>query len=273
MAISATQMIDEQFRESCAITAAGMSGVRNYLVNTDIVDRAIFAPGLPAMFHSWSNANDLTRACKVCKIGEAERLGGKDTSGEGAAGSCRVPVYYDTPGARGSIVIPVPERVGDAWTEMRNGTENALAIYGLTNDGSVDPTRQINNGEGFSIEFGTLEYLVHVFYDLDGRGVGGGIDTDKLDELTYPSKVNKEDLIFPAFYRTTHRPKKKAGTVRYRSYEIQQCGLFLEVIHHLEIRSSFLYTYEVMDARGLPVGQSTFAQVYAEEDLSGLWPT
>jgi hypothetical protein len=161
----------DEFPWELVRAATGTTGLRTYLVNTDLVDKALTAAGLPAIDDAWDGLDfaDLT----VVQVGPAKVLGGKDISGNGDGGWCAVPVRYATP-TRALAVFPQP---GLKWTEIASGLEAFTGYFPLKRKTGPDPNtpnidvpgpyQPSNNDDSFPVKQTTYSTRVHVYLKPD----------------------------------------------------------------------------------------------------------
>ena len=251
--------------------STGTTGLRTYLVNTDLIDKALTAPGLPAIDDPWDGIDypDLT----VVQVVPAAVLGGKDTTGDGAGGWCAVPVRYATP-SRQLAVFPQP---GIKWTEVSSGVEAFTGYFPLKRQTGPDgntpnvvvggPFAPSNNGDGFPVKQATYSARVHVYMEPNAS-----YDAATLIALSRPCKVNNGVVRLPRImgYQQLNWTLTR-GQVLYLTHEVARDGPAMRITHHLEISNDFLYRWQYQDAKGRAVGGVVFDQVYEEADLSGLW--
>lgn len=252
-------------------SSTGTTGLRTFRVNTDLVDKALTATGLPALDDPWDSIDypDL----KVVQVGPAKVLGGYDPTGDGAGGWCAVPVRYATPNGQ-LAVFPQP---GLKWTEIQAGVEAYTGYFplkrktGPTPDvpnidvsGALGPS---NNGDGFPVKQATYSARVHTFWEPDHV-----YDAARLVRLSRPCKVSNGVIRLPRVMGYQQLEWVLApGQVLYLTHEVARDGPAMRITHHLEISQDFLFRWQYQDAKGRAVGGVVFDQVYEEADLGGLW--
>lgn len=261
----------DEFPWEVTRSTTGMTGLRTYMVNTDLVDKALTATGLPGIDEPW-DAN-LYPDLKVVQVGPAKVLGGYDATGDGSGGWCAVPVRYATPNGQ-LAVFPQP---GTKWTEISAGIEAYTGYFPLKrktgpnpDTPNVDvspPFAPSNNGDGFPVKQATYAARVHAYYEPDHV-----YDAARLITLSRPCKTNNAVLRLP---RIMGYPQlewvMKRGQVLYLTHEVVRDGPAMRITHHLEVSNDFLFRWQYQDAKGQAVGGVVFDQVYDEADLGGLW--
>jgi len=261
----------DEFPWELVRASTGTTGLRTYLVNTDLVDKALTAAGLPAIDDAWDGLDfaDLT----VVQVGPAKVLGGKDISGNGDGGWCAVPVRYATP-TRALAVFPQP---GLKWTEIASGLEAFTGYFPLKRKTGPDPNtpnidvpgpyQPSNNGDGFPVKQATYSARVHVYLEPDAS-----YDAEALIALSRPCKVNDAPLTLPRIMGFPQlRWTLARGQVLYLTHEVVRDGPAMRITHHLEISNDFLFRWQYQDSKGRAVGGVVFDQVYQEANMSGLW--
>ena len=168
-------------------TDRGWSGVRHYKVNTEDIERAMSASGLPRRGERWSPALSSLRVVQRTP----EYVGGQDVSGTGVGGWVGVRVEYETPGFSGRIL---PRDLGGAgdYTEMTWEPRTARVYYDArVEDDPVAYGVQIDNGRGVDKAFGVRVAIVHRFRPLDTPSPDG------LVENAWAAPINSEELSLP----------------------------------------------------------------------------
>ena len=272
MTITATWVRDkDKFPWRIRMRENRFEGERHYYVNTDLIDLALTAEGLPKYGTPWST--DFP-ALTVRAYGDPEVLGGKDTSGEGAAGHCKVPVYYSEPDP-GRFVQADPRT---AYTEIETATEQVYVKLPrrrfLSADGETPgaeetgPPDLINGGDGAPLLVGVVNVSVTTWYPQQDPP-----DFARFTGLMRPCKVNAAPISLPRFLGTVVRWNLQAGQLLYLGFDRPELDQnYLRVVHRLQASRDFLYRWQREDAKGRAFGGIVLDEIYPPGDLSGLWP-
>lgn len=282
MAIQAVPVRNSSGYEWGVTRADPITGVQNYKVNTDLEEIAVFAPGLPQIGDPWEATGDLADLFCV-QVGPAVRLGGKDTTGNGDGGHCRVPVLFE--GLSGSS-FNIPQD-GRRWTELRliTGTKTVkfpLRRWRVENvpgvlppppaysspeySGPLDP---IENGDGCSVVATGIEARVHRYYSL-----GVQLDFSKSLQLSTPRpRVNAAQLSLPrinGFSNTWDLGPRQALYVGVEPPSVD--GRFVKVTHVLQLADDWRFVWQPKRREGDVIrGLTYFDETYEAGDFDGLW--
>lgn len=273
MAITASWVRDrDRFPWWVRMREGRYTGLRTFLVNTDLVDLALMAEGLPKYGSAWSSDYP---TLAVLEYGDVEVLGGRDTTGEGAAGWCKVPVLYSDP-EPGRFVAADPRL---AYTEIQASTQQVTVRMPRRRFNSPDgetvgpevvgPLDQINGGDGAAVLVGELTVAVTTWIHQ-----GQAYDFGRLARLMTPCKVNDAAITLPPFVGTTTRWTLSPGMAMYvgfRNPEVDQG--YVKIVHVLQVARDFLVRWQREDARGRALPGIMLDEVYAAADFGGLWPS
>lgn len=255
----------DDFTETLEFSTSGATGVRHYRINTDILDLAIYAQGLPKIGDAWSEA--LPTLC-VNRIGPFVRLGGQDTSGDGDGGIIRVTVSYTTP--------TFGQQAADfsTWTEIRTS---------ITSQNIIEPIARIQpqpepgqglvpilEGDGVDVNVGTLAVYVHTYKRKSDPG--HIIPLTLVMDLLYPQcKLNIDAMTLPRLMRTNRG-------LNFRERELLFCGIesindlgdHIEVVYHMEARADWVFVWQSTDTEGR-LATTYEDQIYGAASFAGLW--
>lgn len=282
MAITATPVRNKDGCEwGVTITDAGLAGIRHYHVNTDLEELAVFADGLPRVGDAWGDADLASLYCT--RIGPAIRLGGKDLTGLGDGGWCRVPVEYASP-TGSSFNIPSD---GRKWTELRLITGSKTIKFPLRRwrvehaagvmpnppaydsaeySGPIDP---IEGGDGCSIVATGIEARVHRYYRL-----GVEYDFNRSVQLTTPRPhVNRDPIILPRINGFANEWTVGERQALYVGAEPPSVdGLYVKITHVLQLADDWRFIWQPKRREGDVIRTLThFDETYDGADFSNLW--
>jgi len=255
------QLIDEpahptRFRAN----ANGYEGERWYLVGTDAPDLAISptdSPGIPQQYDPW----DLGQYKDVrCVSVEAERWGGRD---QGARfGSCWVRANYATPNESYEVQ---PTEPGTKWSEIAISSTTQTLRVGLDEDDTATP---IENGDGFNVNVGIIQYIVTRNWPLDYV-----VGTGYLNTLTALQAFNSEDVTIPPLLGTTGTILLAEDTAQYIGYTAQVVGKSLRIQHTLAVGLSPRHTWLARFPDGSYADKADAYEtlVYPSRSFAGLW--
>lgn len=265
----------------------GYEGTRYAIVYAADAGEALTAPGLPNLGDRWS---DLLPGSIVQRVGPAQFFGGTDADGNRR---WLVPVEYGAAEWGGATTTPRYRSPGDAITELVTGVEQQTVYLPVTQFGafqreqvtvdglpvvSTPPQSPIANGDGVTIDVGTLGANVSVWYEPNAS-----VNVSRLTSLSRPSKLNLLELTLPPVEFSTARIAMGKRQVRYRSfsYGIEFTGRngvdgsptpLLRVVHNLVLAESHDVIWQATDAAGEPVATYYRDRVYRDADMEGLWP-
>lgn len=268
-------------------TTDGYEGTRYALVYANDLGEALACPSLPTIGDPWSS---LIPGAIVQRVGPAQYYGGKDAD---ANNRWLVPIEYGPPQFGGAAATPRYRSPGDAITELVTGVEQQTAYLPVTQFGafqreevtvdgipvvSTPPQSPIANGDGVSVEVGTLGANVSVWYEPNAA-----VNVARLTGLSRPSKLNLTALTLPPVEFSTARIPFSPRQVRYRgfAYGIEFSGRsgldgsptpLLRVVHNLVLAESHDVIWQATDAAGEPVAHYYKDRVYRDADMDGLWP-
>jgi len=253
---------DRGFSEEFALTRGGKRGQRNYLVDTDRADLAVFADGLPRQGDIWSAEHaDLV----VTQVGPIARMGGKD-SGGGLGAYSRVPVLYETPTAASFR----PASPDDAYTEIELAAGTETQVFPIERQGAdlVIPCR---GGDGESIVKITMRSRVHTFHDFqDPLPVLGWIA-----RCSPKPRLNNGPLRFPKVFGGQARFQVGEGQALYLGFEQPervQGTAMIRVVHVFDLAEDFWVEWQRSNAEGMAVGPVIRDRFYDYAAFGDLWP-
>ncbi len=248
-------------------------GLRTYIVNTDLVELALKAQGLPAVGEPWSaDYPDL-----LVEGLDWSHWGGSDPTGTGTGGWSKVAVTYAQPRASGSFRQAA---LGRAYTEISVSPQTVLRRWPLARLGAdasgeyplpgSDPgtTALINGGQGAPVLVGVWTARVTTWKPVDAS-----LDLDRAVLLSTPAHTNEDAVTLPPIYGTRTRILAPPGTLLYVGIDqprIEQ-GL-LQVTHTMQMARHFWYPWMRENSRGEAFPPLIFDQVYAAAPFAGLWP-
>jgi len=271
---------------SLTLSADGYEGTRYAMVQADDIGEAINTPGLPRVGDKWSPT-----------VGAVCRSVGNPICYEGRTDNGMrfwiVQIQYDSP-RFGTAETTLYRAPGDAMTEIAGSTEQQTIYYPVSDGGTlkrwavdengvlvpgitIDET-PINNGEGTSIEIGTLSASVSVWYAANQAP-----DYARLTRLMRPNKLNNAAVSLPPLDRSTQRINFDAWQVRYRGWSptVELSGApgvdglptpLLRVTHALSLSEHHDHIWQAQNAAGEPNGRYWYDRLYRDADFTGIWP-
>lgn len=236
MATIGTLMTDGQYAPRFERTAEGEVGTRTYRVNTHDELRAMDAQGVPQIGDAW----DATRPdLRATRVSPAYQFGTDDPASQ-TGGTTYVEVEYRVAADRGGGAGPRPEP-NLRYTEFDDEVSGETVYFGL--DAETEP---VNNGNGATIEVGTLVARVTVWFAANAL-TQGLFETLK----NLRRRVNSNPVLLPPMLNCDWRPQFQPGELRYRTFSHQPQGRLVRVVHHLviadriEIEGSFYSGHRV----------------------------
>lgn len=252
----------DKYPFSLEVSAEGVQIVRTGRINTDDPIRAFSeATGLPAI---GDICDTRFPSCVCSRIGPIARIGGRDTSGEGAGGWMKVPVLYRTPGYAGSVIIKQPTSVADKWSEISTSPAS-VTVYADWNDDGTGGFPPIAGGDGTTKQISTIEAKVRTFFPLEGP-----VPWARLIQLATENGVNESVTNLPGPFGTAARITMGIGQVRYTGFECDRQNDFLAVTHLLSLAEQHLYRGVLTDKDGNVVA-SEQRWIYKPLSMQGLW--
>lgn len=268
------------------LTADGYEGTRYARVRANDIADAITTPGLPRLGDKWSPS-----VGAICRsVGNPVCYEGETTNG---FKYWVVQCQYDSP-RFGAAATTTYRKPGDAITELVTSTEQQTIYYPVDQFGTVqriavdaegaaligitpDET-PIANGDGVSIEVGSISATVSVWHELNQAP-----NYARFTRLSRPSKVNMTAVSLPPLERSTQRLTFENRQVRYRTWkssvelsgEPGPDGLptpLLRLDHSLALAENHDVIWQAQNAAGEPNGRYWKDRVYADADMTGLWP-
>lgn len=247
---------DNQFPASVRLEADGsLTITQTGWVNTEDPVHALSAAGMPAQnqpFDAVNYPDVLFAGATIDHVG-----GVPFGDAENTGGVSKVTLTWRTEGYGGT-------RPTTAYTELDVGTETFEANFAVSGPWATKP---INNGDGVSVEQGLVVAKVHVFYPETSAPINYG----RLLTLMKPNKVNNAPLSLPRILRSQTFFNMGVGQVRYKQFSVQAADNVLELIHTLVLAENHNFRWRIKDRDGNSVGIGD-APVYAEADMTGLWP-
>lgn len=263
-------------------TARGWEGERNWLVNHDIEEIALTAPGIPPMGAPWANTPDEAVACVVLSR-EAFRVGGQDTNGQGGTGGwARVQCIYGPEDAGGAFTAGLD---GKSWTEIRSVSNSIVAKYPykreLTdpytangsppsppNQSGIPPYTQIQGGDGAPIIAGGCEARVHAY--IKPSVISAYLI--RLLQLSKPAKLNANRIVLPRIQNTKGNWTLDEGQALFTGFEVgPTVNGKSEVISVLALDSDWRYTWQAEDSSGAGAPVLIWDTIYLRENFDSLW--
>lgn len=274
MAIEARWLRDpEKFPWFLRVRAGVYEGQRSYLVNTDHVEKALKAAGLPARGDPWSADFPSLTAQDF----DWQHLGGADPTGDGDGGASRVTVRYSEPRSAGSFRTAA---VNKAFTEISVSAQTVLRRetlerFAMTASGedpdpsrSVDSDVLINGGQGTPVQVGVWTARVTVW-----RKVDYVFDFNGAVRLSTPAHLNDAPVRLPPIYGTSTSIVMPRGSVLYLGVDqpsIEQ-GL-LRITHTVQLARHWLYVWMRENTKGEAIPPLIGDRVYEYASFHGLWP-
>lgn len=252
---------DEQFPFLPQDEIRGMRVARYGLIQAADPIKALAHPSVPGIGEKF--AEQMFLFVKTRRV--MGKMGGR--MGEGDGPVYKIEVAYETPTWSGAGILRAT-RPGEAWTEITTGNTN-LTIY--TDVGIIDDPiirrPPIAGGDGASIEVGTVEGTVKVWYDRAGFG---NVDIGRLVNLA-KGCVNRAPLVLPNLMGSGVNLNMAPGQVRYRSFGFLREGEFFGIEHRLVLAPDHLIRTVKRDADGMMTGIVDEYVGYVDDDLGGLW--
>lgn len=274
MAITASWVRDrDKFPWFLRARGGVYEGQRSYVVNTDHVEKALKAPGLPARGEPWSaDFPNLT-----AQDFDWEHLGGADATGDGDGGWSRVTVRYAEPQQSGDFRLA---SLNKAFTEISVSSQTVLrrdTLERFAMDASgerPDPTRSIdsdvliNGGQGTPVQVGVWTARVTMWRTIDFA-----FDFARSVELSTPAHLNAAAVRLPPIYGTATSITMPRGSLLYLGVDQPRVEQgFLAITHTMQMARHWLYVWMRENAKGEAIQPLIGDRVYEYASFSGLWP-
>lgn len=252
---------DEEFPFFPQDEARGMRVSRYGTIQAADPIKALAHPSVPAVGDKF--AEQMFLFVKSRRV--MGKLGGRVGSGDGPV--YKLEIAYETPTWSGAGILRATTP-GESWTEVTTGNTNLTIYTDVVADDDPNARRApIAGGDGATIEIGTVEASVKVWYNRAGFA---NVDVGRLVTLA-KGGVNAAPVVLPNLIGSGVSLNMARGQVRYRSFGFLRDGEFFGVEHRLALAPDFLIRVAKRDGDGMMTGVIEEHTGYLDIDLGGLW--
>lgn len=253
---------DEKFPFLPADDARGVRFSRFGLIDAADQLKALTHPSVPKIGDKYEDGSFIfVRSRRVVST-----FGGRVGSTQGA--TFKLEIVYETPTWSGAGALRAA-KPGDVWTEVTSANET-LTVYrdvGIEFPPGAPRKPPINGGDGASVDVGSLEASVKVWYD---RGGFSNVSIARLIQMNQGG-TNRDAVVLPNLIGSGINLNFGPGQVRYRCFAFLRDGDFYGVEHKLVLAQDHLLRTFIKDVDGMFGNEFTTHQLYQALDFSGLW--